>query len=137
SDSVAYYVLRQDVSATPQPTVPPYLSIVFFHVKPEGLNDFTNGIKQVNDAFAKTNTPHNTAYWYSLANGGSGPELVLVQERDSMADMAGKSPKTVDEMMKEAGNEDALMTLRKAYYHNDSELLHYRDDLSYTAPSTK
>src|SRR5581483_4936707 len=75
SDTVAYYVLRQDVSAPAKPTVPPYLTVVFFHLKPEGLNDFTNGIKQVNDAFAKTNTPHNTAYWYSLANGGSGPEL--------------------------------------------------------------
>jgi hypothetical protein len=107
-------------------------------VKPEAFNDFTQGIKQVNEALVKTNTPRNVSYWYTLANGGSGPELVLVQERENMADMGGKTSKTLDEVMKEAfGNNDTLMTLRKAYYHNDSELLHYRPDLSYTAPGAK
>ena len=138
SDTVAYYVLRPDVSATPKPTTPPYLSVIFFHLKPEGFTDFTSSLKQINAAFEKTSTPRSTAYWYSLANGGSGPEMVLVQERDSMAEMAGKTSKTLDEMVKEAyGDDTVLMTLRKAYYHSDSELLHYRADLSYMAASTK
>jgi hypothetical protein len=94
-------------------------------------------VKQINDAFGKTNTPKLPSYWYTLANGGSGPEMVLVQERKSMSDMAGASPKSTDDLMKEAyGDQGAsmMMTLRKAYYHTDSELLHYRPDLSYVAP---
>ena len=51
--------------------------------------------------------------------------------------MAGASPKTVDDDMTEAyGDQGAttLMTLRKAYYGTDSELLHYRPDLNSMAP---
>lgn len=139
SDTVSYYTLRQDVSATPKPGAQPnYLSVVFFHLRPEGLTDFMNGIKQVNEAYTKTNTPRLTSYWYTLANGGIGPQWALVQERNSMADMAGTTTKTLEEIMKEAyGDDAALMSLRKAYDRNESELLHYRADLSYTAPAAK
>jgi len=139
SDTVSYFTLRTDVSAAYAPAMPsPYLSVVFFHLKPEGLTDFRNAIKQVNDAFTKTNTPRSKSYWYTLANGGRGPEMVLVQERQNMSEMAGASPKTVDDVMTEAyGDQGATMltTLRKAYYGTESELLHYRPDLSYTAPA--
>ena len=136
--TMAYYVLRADMSDKPTDSNPPYLSVTFFHVKPEGAEDFRSTVKQVNEAFGKTSTPKFPGYWYSLANGGSGPEMVLVQERKSMAEMAGPSPKTLDQMMKEAyGDQGASMmtTIRKAYYNSDSELLQYRSDLSYTAPS--
>jgi hypothetical protein len=136
--TMAYYVLRPEISDKLTGSNPPYLSVTFFHVKPEGLEDFRSTVKQVNEAFGKTNTPKLPGYWYSLANGGSGPELVLVQQRKSMAEMAGASSKTLDEMTKEAyGDQGAsmLMTVRKAYYNSDSELLHYRPDLSYMAPS--
>lgn len=138
-ETMAYYTLRSELSATPKPgQQPTYLSVIFFQLKPEGFTDFTNGVKQVNEAFTKTKTPRLTSYWYSLANGGTGPEMVLVQERNSMADMAGTTPKTLDEIMKEAyGDETALTSLRKAYYRSRSELLHYRSDLSYTAPASK
>lgn len=137
-ETMSYYELRQDLSATPKPAIPPYFSVVFFHIKPEGLLDFRSAVKQVNEAFKKTDTPQHTSYWYSLASGGSGPEMVLVQERSSIGDMASTTPKTLDEIMKEAyGDQGAttMTTLRKAYYHSDSELLHYRPDLSYTAPA--
>jgi hypothetical protein len=126
------------MSAKPGP-LPAYLSVIYFQLKPEGFNDFMNGAKQVNEAFAKTNTPRSTSYWYTLANGGSGPEVVLVQERKSISEMAGTTTKTLDELMKEAyGDEGStnLMTLRKAYYRTESQLLHYRPDLSYMAPTT-
>ncbi len=140
-DIMSYYTLRQDLSAGP-PSGPPtaYLNVIFFHVKPEGFGDFINGVKQVNQAFTKTNAPHSVSRWYSLANGGHGPELVLVQERKTMGDMEGPSPKTLDEIMKEAYGDQGATTmtaLRKAYYQNESVLLHYRPDLSYTAPVGK
>jgi hypothetical protein len=140
-ETMSYYTLRSELSDTPKPGSPPaYLSVLFIHLKPEGVAEFTNAIKQVNEGFAKTNTPRFPSYWYSLANGGTGPEMVLVQERKTISDMAGASPKTLDEMMKEAyGDQGAgmLLSLRKAYYHSESELLHYRADLSYMAPSMK
>lgn len=139
--TMSYYTLRSKLSDTAKPGAPPaYLSVLFIHLKPEGVTEFTDGVKRVNEAFAKTNTPKFPSYWYSLANGGPGPQMVLVQERKTMSDMAGASPKTLDEMMKEAYGDQgaaALMALRKAYYHSQSELLHYRADLSYVAPSTK
>ena len=140
AETMSLYVLRQELSATPKPAIPPYFSVVFFHLKPEAVLDFRSAVKQVNEAFTKTNTPQHATYWYSLVSGGPGPEMVLVQERSSIADMAPTSPKTLDEIMKDAyGDQGAttMNTLRKAYYHSDSTLLHYRPDLSYTAPPTK
>ncbi|HZQ21773.1 MAG TPA: hypothetical protein VFA89_03150 [Terriglobales bacterium] len=139
-DVVTYYVLRPELSDPVKPELPPYLSVIFFHLKPEGVSDFRDGVKQVNEAFQKTNTPRMPGYWYTLANGGSGPEMVLVQERKTMADMGGASPKTLDEMMKEAYADQGAATmtsLRKAYYRSESELLHHRPDLSYVVPASK
>lgn len=137
-ETMSYYVLREDLSATPKPAIPPYFSVVFFYLKPESILDFRSGVKQVNEAFTKTNTPQHTSYWYTLVSGGPGPQMVLVQERSSIGDMAPNSPKTLDDMMKEAyGDQGAttMTTIRKAYHHTESELLHYRPDLSYTAPT--
>jgi hypothetical protein len=141
-ETMSYYVLRSELSSISKPgtPLPAYFSVVFFHLKPEGVMDFRNAVSQVNEAFTKTNTPHVPSYWYTLANGGSGPEMVLVQERKSIGEMAPASPKTLDEMMKEAYSDQGatiMMTLRKSYYRSESELLHYRPDLSYTAPATK
>jgi hypothetical protein len=139
-ETMAYYVIRPELSSESQPGPPPaYLSVIYFHLKPEGVTDFLNGVKQVNEAFSKTNTPRGANYWYMLANGGAGPELVLVQERKSIAEMAGISPKTLDDIMKEAyGDQGAsnMTAIRKAYSWSESELLHYRPDLSYMAPES-
>ena len=111
-----------------------------FFLKPEGVLDFADGVKKINAAFAKTNTPTTVQDWYSLANGGRGPELVLVQERKNMGEMAGTTAKTLDAIMQEAyGDQGAtIMTaLRKDYWGSTSELLHFRSDLSYMAPAAK
>ncbi len=139
AETMSLYVLRSELSATPKPgAMPPYLSVVFFHLKPEAVTDFRNGVKQVSEAYTKTNTPRHASYWYTLVSGGAGPEMVLVQERSSIGDMAPMTDKSLDDMMKEAfGDQGAttMNTLRKAIYHTDSTLLHYRPDLSYTAPA--
>jgi hypothetical protein len=139
--TMAYYVMRPDLGK-PAPEGPPpaYLSVITFHVKPEGIMDFTNSVKQVMAAFEKTNAPRAPSTWYQLANGGRGPEFVLVMERKSMADMQSPSPKSLDEIVKEAygGQADTIMsTLRKSYWGTTTELLHYRADLSYMAAKTK
>jgi hypothetical protein len=93
-------------------------------------------VKKVVAGQAKANNPTPPSTWYSLANGGHGPEVVLVQERKSIGDLGG-SGKTLDQVMQEAyGDQGAaiLSGLRKAYYGTTSELLHFRPDLSYMAP---
>jgi hypothetical protein len=142
SEYMSYYVLRTDLTPAPPPggTLPPYLSVLHFYLKPEGVNDFTSAAKQVLAAFTKTNTPRGQAYFYTLVNGGRGPEFVLVQDRKSIGDLAGPTQKSLDEIMQEAyGDEGAttMSTLRKSYYRVDSELLHFRPDLSYMAPAAK
>jgi len=140
AETMSYYVLRGDLSDTPKPTIPPYFSVVFFHLKADAVNDFRSGVKQVNEAYTKTNTPRHPSYWYTLVSGGYGPEMVLVQERNSIGDMAPTTPKSLDDIVKEAQGDQgatALMTLRKGIDHTESILLHYRPDLSYTAPAAK
>ena len=139
AETMSYYVLRSDMTAQmPQSSKPPaYLSVLHFFVKPEGVADFVAGVKKVNEGISKTNYPSGRSAWYSLANGGNGPEFVLVQERNTMAEMAG-APKSLDQMMNEAFGPDganALASLRKAYWHTYSELLHNRADLSYMPPA--
>ena len=104
-------------------------------LKPDAIADFNEGVKKVTAGVTKVGggSPQT---WYSLASGGNGPAVVLVQERKSMSEMAG-SGKSLEQMMQEAyGDQGAaiLAGLRKGYYSSRSELLHYRADLSYMAP---
>ena len=139
TETMAYYVLRPDLSTAQPGPPPPYLSVITFHLKPEGVNDFEDAVKKIIDAIKKTNTPVSPSDWYSLANGGRGPEMVLVQQRKSIAELQGPG-KTLDQIVHEAyGDQGAaiLAQLRKSYYGSNSELLHFRPDLSYMPATTK
>ena len=137
--TMSYYVLRPDLGAMPPTTGPPpqYLNVLFFTLKPEGVPDFNENVKKVSSAMSKPGVSGGQASFYSLASGGVGPQVVLIQERKSMAEMAGPG-KTVDEVVRDAyGDQGAtiLGTLRKAYSSTYSELLHFRQDLSYIPPA--
>jgi len=133
-ETMAYYVLRPDLVTPPSPgPPPPYLTVVHFYLKPEGVSDFTESVKKVVAGMAKTNYPQNRSSWYALANGGNGPEFVLVTDRKSLSELQAPA-KSLDAMMQEAyGDQGAtiLAALRKAYYHTYSELLQFRPELSY------
>jgi hypothetical protein len=140
-ETMAYYVHRSDLTVAHKmgATPPPYLNVIHFFLKPEGVLDFADGVKKIYAAFAKTNTPTTVQDWYALANGGHGPELVLVQERKNIGEMAGPA-KTLDAIMQEAyGDQGATImgAVRKSYWSTTSELLHFRSDLSYMAPAAK
>lgn len=137
---MAYYELRGDLTTPPSPgPPPPYLTVLHFLLKPDGVPDFTESVKKVTAGMAKTNYPQARRTWYALVNGGRGPEFVLVTERKGVGDLAPPA-KTLDAMMQEAyGDQGAviLASLRKAVYSTYSELLQFRADLSYmpaTAP---
>ena len=138
--TMAYYVRRPDISpATPPGPPPPYLSVTHFFVKPEGVPDFVESAKQIAAALVKADPASARANWYSLANGGHGPEFVLVQERKNFTEMQGPG-KPLDQIVQEAYGDQgaAIMTaVRKAQYGSYSELLHFRADLSYMSASPK
>jgi hypothetical protein len=137
--TMSYYVLRPDLGAPPPTGQPPqYLNVIFFTLKPEGTPDFYEGVKKVGAAMSKPGVSAGPISWYSLASGGVGPQVVLIQERKSMAEMAGPG-KTVDEIMRDAYGEQGatiMATLRKAYASTYSQLLHFRPELSYMPPAS-
>jgi hypothetical protein len=112
-----------------------FAQVTHFFLKPEGVNDFTDGRKKIVEAAKKTNYPIHP-HWYQLFNGGEGPESVLVTGRNSWAEFQPLD-KTLDAMMEEALGKvqgpAVLSTLRKAVRYTRSETLRYRPDLSYVA----
>jgi hypothetical protein len=137
---MGYYLQRSDLSpATPSSPPPPYLSVTHFFLRPEGVLDFNDGVKKASAAMAKA-MPNNPSNWYSLANGGPGPEVVLVRDLKSISELQGVPGKTVDQIVQEAyGDQGAtiMVALRKAYNRSYSELLHFRPDLSYMPATAK
>ncbi len=149
STTNSFYVLRTDLSLSPEPqTQPKYLQLNVFAVKPEGARLFSQTIKKMNEALRKTNfssesflSPNSAgghSRWYFMTNGGEGPEYVLVTERNSYQDF-DPAEKSLDDVMeatygKEEG--DRLMVgIRGTFHHVKSELLRFRPDLSFPSPS--
>jgi len=138
---MSYYTYRSDLSFTAETNPPaPLISITHFMLKQDGVNDFVEGVKKVNDGIKKTNFPLSGASrWYSLANGGEGPHFVLVGDRANWAAFQSPTDKTLDSMMEEAYGKEAgaaiLSSLRKAIRSTSTETLQYRPDLSYVAPA--
>lgn len=138
-EETSYYLYRADMSLAPEAFPPtPLISITHFTLKPDGINDFTEGVKKVGEGIKKTNYPQSGASrWYQLVNGGEGPHFVLVGDRANWAAFQPPTDKTLDSMMEDAyGKEQGaaiLASLRKAVRKVYTETLHYRPDLSYVA----
>ena len=134
----SYYVMRADMSLsapTPGGSPAPMASITLFTLKPDGVNDFVDSVKKVNEGIKKTNYPQaGASRWFQLVNGGEGPLFVLSADR---ADFAAFQPneKTLDVMMEEAyGKEQGAATLaalRRSVRTVNTETIRYRPDLSY------
>jgi hypothetical protein len=136
----SYYVRRADLSLTAPSATPPsaYSVLTFFLLKPEGVNDFLDTVKKINEGIKKTNyRQQGPSSWYQLLNGGEGPLYVLASGRDNWAAFA-PNEKTLDQMMEEAyGKEQGAAILakgRNAIRSNRTETIKYRPDLSYVAP---
>ena len=137
----SYYVRRADLSLTaPSATPPsPYSFLTFFLLKPEGVNDFLDAVKKINEGIKKTNYRQSgPSSWYQLVNGGEGPMYVLAGGRDNWAAFA-PNEKTLDQMMEEAfGKEQGAAILakgRNAIRSSRTETIKYRSDLSYVPPT--
>ena len=137
----SFYVYRDDLSLAPQAFPPaPLISIIHFMLKPDGVNDFVEAVKKINDGFKKTNYPQaGASRFYQLVNGGEGPHFVLVGDRANWGSFQPPTDKGIDAMMEDAyGKEQGgaiLSSLRKAIRSVYTEALQYRPDLSYVAGS--
>jgi hypothetical protein len=135
SNQTSYWTYRQELSLSPESFPPaPMITVAHYFVHPEHINQFQDAIKKINEAIKKSNYPAPPSRWYSLANGGLGPHFVLVQDRKTFADLKGPD-KPLQDMLEEVyGKTDGgalLDAIRKSIDHTNSELLRYREDLSY------
>ena len=136
----SYYVRRADLSLSqPSATQAPYSFLTFFLLKPEGVNDFLDTVKKINEGIKKTNYRQSgPSAWFQLVNGGEGPMYVLAGGRENWAAFA-PNEKTLDQMMEEAFGKDQgaaiLAKGRNAIRSSRTETIKYRPDLSYVAPA--
>lgn len=131
----SYYVLRSDLGpkeVTPSDKLPKMISITTFYLKGDGAKAFTAAVKRIGEARTKSNYPSKTSHWYQLANGGDGPQFVLVGDRANWADMQGPD-KTLVTMLEEVYGKDdtTLQSLRGAVRYTVSELADLHPELSY------
>lgn len=139
-EQMSYYIYRDDLSSGPEvmPPPTPLISITHYMLKPDGTNDFVEGVKKIREGAMKTSYPMAGAnHVYQLANGGDAPHFVIVGDRANWAAFAPASDKSLDAMMEEAyGKEQGaaiLAAARKAIRSIMTEALQYRPDLSYVA----
>ena len=69
----SYYLRRAYLSLTPPSATPPtpYSFLTYFLLKPEGVNDFQDAVKKINEGIKKTNwKQQGPSSWYQLVNGG-------------------------------------------------------------------
>ena len=145
SSSRTFYVLRTDLSLSPEPKLPPkYEQLNIFSVRPEGAREFSQSIRKMNSALRQTgfksesflspNSAGGHSRWYFMTNGGQGPQYILVTDRNSYRDFNPVETSLDDVMEQVYGKEqgDAIMSnVRRTFFHVYSELLRYRPDLSY------
>jgi len=139
-NQMSYYLYRDDLSSGPEvmPPPTPLISVTHYFLKPEGLNDFVEGVKKIGEGIRKTNYPlSGNNHVYQLVNGGDSPHFVLVGDRANWAAFAPATDKSLDAMMEEAYGKDEgaaiLASARKAIRSVMTEALQYRPDLSYVA----
>jgi hypothetical protein len=139
--TLSYWTERADISlspSTPGSTPAPLVAVTTYHLNPDSVNDFIEGVKKVNDGIKKTNyAVAGPSRWYQLVNGGESPTFVLIGDRANWAAFQ-PNDKTLDVMMGEAYGKDPgaaiLASLRKTFHSLNTSIYQYHPELSYIAP---
>lgn len=117
------------------PVPPKYVQVIFIRVKPGKEGDFRAAVARISDAERKAN-PSGHLTVYELANGGYGSTYVASFPRANWAAF-GPDPKVkpMPQVVTEAyGADEAnsiLATLTNSIKSEYSEILRFREDLSY------
>jgi hypothetical protein len=97
------------------------------------VDDFMLAVRKYHDAIGKAQWPVHYA-WFSLVNGGDGPQFVLSLPRDKWADF-NPPEKPFDKMMEEAVGRAEAESINEMFDHAVSgvstEIITTRNDLSY------
>lgn len=132
--SLHYYALVPEASRLSDSQQPaPLCQVTHYYVKPSGIVQFTDALKEIKVALDKANYPVHSM-WYRLVSGGEGPLYVLVTERNAWADLEPMA-KTLEQVLAEATSPSKAVELMSAVRDNTrttySEMLQFRPDLSY------
>jgi hypothetical protein len=137
SVKISFYSFLPRLSSPITPGQPPMpmSEVMFFTLKPGGMEPVMDAIKQVNAAIAKTHWKGNgPAGWYALMDGSEGPQLVLSIGHENWAGMQAPSP-SLDEMLEQAYGKAGAHALEHEFNSHVrgeySEIIRYRPDLSY------
>lgn len=107
--------------------------ITHYFVKPEGIPEFNDALKEIKAALDKANYPAHSD-WYRLVSGGKGPDYVLVTARNSFADFEPPE-KGLEAVLTEAyGAPKAVALMKQVLANTDhvyTEILRYRPELGY------
>jgi hypothetical protein len=141
SHLTSYWVYREDLSGhafdTSQPR-PAFVEVTTYFLKPGGGQGVTDSIKAANAAIQKSHWPGKPSGWYSLVNGGNGPQLAIATGRESWADFQPPETDFV-KMLNEVYGEEGAAALGKKFFTGlrswRSEVWRSRPDLSYTPAS--
>ena len=128
----AYYRLLTDVSR-PQDSGAAMYALVFYQVKFGKVDDFMLAVRKYHEAIGKAQWPVHYA-WFSLINGGDGPQFVLSLPRDKWADF-NPPEKPFDKMLEETMGRAEAESINEMFDHAVSgvstEIITTRTDLSY------
>jgi hypothetical protein len=134
SVSFGYYAMIPEASRPTSAKEPAAMSqVTYFFVKPAGLSEFNDALKEIKTALDKANYPVHSN-WYRLVSGGEGPLYVLATARNSFADFEPLD-KSLEAVLTEAYGAPKAVALLHAIRANTvrvySEILRYRPDIAY------
>jgi hypothetical protein len=134
SISFAFYTVIPEASRPTGSKEPSsMLQITHYFVKPAGIPEFNDALKEIKAALDKANYPAHSN-WYRLVSGGKGPDYVLVTARNSFADFEPPE-KGLEAVLTEAyGAPKAVALMKQVLANTDhvyTEILRYRPDLGY------
>lgn len=141
SVEISFWVYREGLSGHPEnagQTPPDFVSVTTYFLKPDGETAATDAIKAANAAIQKSHWPGKPSGWFSLVNGGDGPELAIVTGHENWADFQPPEPSFI-KMLTGVYGEEGTAALGKKFFSGlrswRSEIWRYRPDLSYIPAS--
>lgn len=141
SVKISFWLYRKDLSgrALDVNQAPPAFAEVTTYFLKTGIDTgVTDAIKAANAAIQKSHWPGKPSGWFSLVNGGDGPELVIVTGHENWADFQPPETSFV-KMLSEVYGEEGSTALGKKFFRGirtwRSEIWRFRPDLSYSPAS--
>ena len=119
-------------------TPPAFIEVTTYFLKPGGGPAVTDAIREANAAIQKSHWPGKPSSWWTLVNGGNGPQMALVSGRENWAEF--QPPETsFFKMLNEVYGQEGASALGKKFFSGlrswRSEIWRSRPDLSYIPAS--